>query len=82
MVGGACVLFIFAAYIRAVFHTGYIVGIGAVEEAVGKLFLVESEHAAVFNGQLLKLLNLLLTAVNPDNIVGLSLGCDFSNPVQ
>ena len=71
VVGGAGVLLLAAADEGAVLHTGHVVDGGAVQIAAGQLLLVELLDLAGRAGLGPQGVDLLLGAVNPDDLVGL-----------
>ena len=82
VVGGASVLFLAGADEGAAFHTGHVVDGGAVQVAARQLLLVELNHFAGFAGLLAKALQLLLRAVDPDDLIGGDQLFHFVKPSQ
>ena len=69
VVGGACILFFPGADKGSTLYAGNVAGTGSVQQTAGKFFLVEFLHLAggdCFSSQGFEL---LLAAINPDNLV-------------
>ncbi len=81
IVGGAGVVFVDAADVRAILDACDVAGIGEGEEAVGALFLVQSDVGAGFDETFAQLVVLFLRAVAPMNCVRLAQGRHFVDPV-
>ena len=82
VIGGAGVLLAAAANEGAVLHAGHVVDGGAVQVAVGQLLLVELLDLAGGAGLGPQLLDLLVGAVDPDDLVGLGHLGHFINPIE
>ena len=67
---------------RPVFDTGDVVRTRPMQIAARKLFFVELDHFAGFNGFFAERVKLLFAAVNPDDLVGVHEGFDLVQPLQ
>ena len=64
------ILFVAAADEGSVLHAGNVVGLGAVQIAIGQLFLIETDELAGANGLFFERRSLFLAAVDPDDLIG------------
>ena len=82
MVGGAGILFLAGADEGAAFHTGHVVDGSAVQIAARQLLLVQLNHLTGLAGLLAKAFQLLLRAVDPDDLIGSDQLFHFVKPSQ